>query len=91
MLEVARKNPDIYKDDPNYPMVVFRNFGESSLIFDLWCIISDVNKKYIVTSDLNSSIDKAFRDNNITIAFPQRDIHIKGQTNLKESLSLTTE
>lgn len=79
LLDIASKHPDVLQDPPNQPSVLFRNFGESSLDFELWCIIHDVNKKFVVVSDLNFLIDEAFREHNITIAFPQRDVHIKNQ------------
>lgn len=77
LMEVALLHPDVVKEDPNAPIVLFRQFADSSLNFELWCVINDVNKKYMVVSDLLSAIDAAFKANNITIAFPQRDIHIK--------------
>ncbi|MDF1759466.1 MAG: mechanosensitive ion channel [Coxiellaceae bacterium] len=77
LLEVAANHPDVEQKEPNHPAVLFRNFGDSSLIFELWCIINDVNKKFIIASDLNFSIDQAFRQNDIVIAFPQRDVHMK--------------
>ncbi len=64
-------------------MVLFRSFGDSALLFEVWCLIRDVNQKYIVGSELNRAIDRACRENQITIAFPQRDVHIKlDQTDL---------
>ena len=77
LMEVALKHPDVIQDPPNEPTVLFRSFGESTLDFELWVIISDVNNKYVVQSDLNFSINKAFKEHNIAIAFPQRDIHIR--------------
>lgn len=77
LLEVADLHPNVEKMKPNQPIVLFREFAESNLIFDLWCVINDVNKKYIIQSDLNFAIDAAFRQHNIIIAFPQRDIHVK--------------
>lgn len=77
MLQVAEDNKDVVKTNTAKPVVLFRQFGDSTLVFELWCIIHDVNEKYHVQSDLNFAIDKAFRENNITIAFPQCDIHIK--------------
>ncbi|MCX7120849.1 MAG: mechanosensitive ion channel [Gammaproteobacteria bacterium] len=77
LLEIARNHNDVIHDVPNEPYVLFSRFAESSLIFDLWCVIHDVNKKYVVVSDLNFSIDAAFRSHNINIAYPQCDIHIK--------------
>lgn len=77
LLELASKHPDVVQTPPNIPAVLFRNFGDSSLEFELWCIIHDVNKKFVIASDLNFAIDQAFREHDITIAFPQRDVHIK--------------
>jgi len=77
LLDVAAKHPDVIHEAPNNPTVLFKQFGESALIFNLWCVIHDVNKKYMVVSDLNFAIDAAFREHQISIAFPQRDVHIK--------------
>lgn len=79
LLDIAAKHPEVLQSPPNEPAVLFRNFGESSLQFELWCIIKDVNKKFIVTSDLHFAIDQAFRENNISIAFPQMDVHLKAE------------
>jgi small-conductance mechanosensitive channel len=59
--------------------VRFVNFGESSLDFQLYFW---TNEAFIVEntkSDLRYKIDKAFRENNIEIPFPQRDVYIKSQ------------
>ena len=77
LLNVAAENSEVLDESPYQPIVLFRDFGNSSLEFELWCTINNVNRKYYIMSDLNYEIDKAFRKNNITIAFPQRDIHIK--------------
>lgn len=88
MMQVANEHPDVLKDAPNEPVVLFRQFADSSLNFELWCVIDDVNKKFIVVSELLAAIDKAFRAHKITIAFPQRDIHIKsGVSNVLPSES----
>ena len=62
----------------SYPMpqVLFRDFGNSSLDFVLRVFLKDINDRHGVGSDLRYEIDKAFRENNITIPFPQRDLHI---------------
>ncbi len=77
LLEVAANHEDVLQGGANKPVVMFKQFGDSSLVFELWCIIRDVNKKYYIASDLHFEIDKIFRENSITIAFPQRDLHIK--------------
>ncbi len=77
LTEIAMNHPEVLKSGNKKPMVLFRSFGDSSLVFQLWCMIRDVNKKYIVSSELHYAIDKAFREHHISIAFPQRDVHIK--------------
>ncbi|OGT52441.1 MAG: hypothetical protein A3E84_03320 [Gammaproteobacteria bacterium RIFCSPHIGHO2_12_FULL_42_13] len=77
LLEVAAQHDEVVHNTIDAPIVLFRGFGDNALLFELWCVLYDVNKKLIVCSDLYFSIDEIFRANNITIPFPQRDIHIK--------------
>ncbi|SMC65833.1 Mechanosensitive ion channel [Desulfocicer vacuolatum DSM 3385] len=60
---------------PRKPMVLFFNFGESSLDFKLrfWSGIDDF---VTAESDLRFEIDKLFREHDVVIPFPQRDLHI---------------
>ncbi len=76
LLNLANLHEDVVKTGPSKPIVLFRSFGESNLIFQLWCLIKDVNKNLIVQSDLHFAIEEAFRKLNISMAYPQRDIHI---------------
>jgi len=62
------------------PQVLFRNFGDSSLDFYLRVFLKNIDDRHRVASDLRFAIDRAFRENDITIPFPQRDLHIKGST-----------
>ncbi|WP_298344855.1 mechanosensitive ion channel domain-containing protein [uncultured Algibacter sp.] len=58
------------------PYVFFTNFGDSALEFKLVFTLNDSFKGAIPKSDLRFEIDKLFREHNISIPFPQRDIHI---------------
>jgi small-conductance mechanosensitive channel len=58
------------------PYVFFANFGDSALEFKLVFTLNDSFKGAIPKSDLRFEIDKLFREHNISIPFPQRDIHI---------------
>jgi len=58
------------------PSVVFKNFGDSSLDFKLIFTLADSFKAQFPKSDIRFEIDRLFRENNVTIPFPQRDIHI---------------
>lgn len=60
---------------PN-PIVFFNDFGDSALTFELHFWVLDTWHIEVIKSDLRFAIDKAFRDNNIQIPFPQRDVHI---------------
>ncbi|WP_363317915.1 mechanosensitive ion channel domain-containing protein [uncultured Algibacter sp.] len=58
------------------PYVFFTNFGDSALEFKLVFTLNDSFQGAIPKSDLRFEIDKLFRENNISIPFPQRDVHI---------------
>lgn len=59
------------------PVVIFRDFGESSLDFELRCWTSNFNLWFSISSELRFAINNIFNENGITIPFPQRDIYIK--------------
>ena len=59
------------------PRVRFRNFGESSLNFQLLFWIEKPEARGRSIDALNSAIYKEFHKNNIEIPFPQRTVHIK--------------
>ncbi len=70
--------PEIVQNQPSLATnVLFLNFGESSLDFQLRCFIHNIETILEVKSKLHFAIDKVFRENNIEIAFPQRDLHIR--------------
>jgi small-conductance mechanosensitive channel len=60
------------------PVVIFEDFGESALIFDLyfWCDISSGGELRAIRSSVRFAIERLFRENGIVIAFPQRNIHL---------------
>jgi len=78
LLTIAEENKDVSKSMAlPKPVVLFREFGDSSLNFELRVFLHQVNSRLGVISDLNFAIDKAFREANIEIPFPQRDVHVK--------------
>ncbi len=79
LLEVAERHPQVITDGrAPPPKVMFLAFGDSALLFDLRCFISDVNSRLTVRSELNYAIDAAFRAKGIQIPFPQQDVYVKG-------------
>jgi small-conductance mechanosensitive channel len=59
------------------PQVLFLNFGESSLDFELRVLVLDTDQRLLAKSELHQEIDRRFREANIEIAFPQRDLHLR--------------
>lgn len=80
LLDCAKEQKGILKNPE--PFILFEEFGDSALLFALHFYTADSFVDPKVKSDLRFRIDKKFRLNNITIPFPQRDVHIF-QTNSK--------
>ena len=72
---VAREHP-LVLEDPS-PQVMFGEFGDSSLNFELRVYCPSVDVRYQLRHELHMAIDKALREAGIVIAFPQRDIHVR--------------
>ncbi|MCY3741185.1 MAG: mechanosensitive ion channel [Candidatus Poribacteria bacterium] len=69
------KEPDPILENVTPPFVRFVSFGESSLDFELLAWIPDSFQRFDVASDLHFTIWEKFKEYNIKIAFPQRDVH----------------
>jgi len=80
LLDVANKHPEVFKGNPQLPdpYVLFLNFGDSSLNFELRAIIHDINRRLHVISDINRAINAEFNKQGIEIPFPQRDVNFRG-------------
>ncbi len=75
LMKTAREHPMVL-DQPE-PSALFKGFGDSSLDFDLRFFIPKRDVYAAVVHEINTAIDRAFREANIEIAFPQRDINIR--------------
>ncbi|WP_298766644.1 mechanosensitive ion channel domain-containing protein [uncultured Polaribacter sp.] len=74
LVDVAKNHPKILQTPE--PRVLFLDFGDSALQFKLLFNINNSYTHLQIKSDLRFEIDKKFRIHNITIPFPQRDVHI---------------
>lgn len=63
--------------DTPKPFVRFYDFGNSSLDFQLYFWTNNAFRVENIKSDLRFSINRKFKENGVTIPFPQRDVHIK--------------
>lgn len=57
------------------PFVRFEDYGESSLVFEVFFWSNEVFRNENVKSDIRVEIYKQFQQNGITIPFPQRVVH----------------
>ncbi len=72
---IANEHKQVLEDPGS--KVLFMDFGNSSLDFELRFWVSELWTTDAILSDLRYAIDREFRNENITIPFPQRDLHIK--------------
>lgn len=78
--EAAQENPDVLKTPE--PLVHLTEFGDSSWNMALRCWIPDPKKHLMIRSALNCAIVRKFRENNVEIPFPQRDLHVRSSIRL---------
>src|SRR3546814_7053015 len=76
MLETAKASPRVLASPE--PMVWLKGFGERAVEFDVRVWISDPEAGVgSVQGDVLTRIWDLFRENGITLPYPQRDIHIR--------------
>jgi len=76
--QLVNEHPDILKEPK--PIVLFSDFGDSALIFEAYFWIQAATNMDLrkVSSDVRVRIDVLFRQHDVVVAFPQRDVHIDG-------------
>ena len=65
-------------EDPQ-PLIVFEHFGDNALELSARCFLESVDGRLTVMTQLRSAIYRAFADADISIAFPQSDVHMDGE------------
>jgi small-conductance mechanosensitive channel len=81
LLEAAQEHPEVIKEptrnmeNVTAPFVRFIAFGDSSLDFELLAWIPDSFKRFDIASDLHFMVWEKFKEYDIKIPFPQRDVH----------------
>ncbi|GGG29153.1 mechanosensitive ion channel protein MscS [Dokdonia pacifica] len=58
------------------PFVLFEDFGDSALQFSVYFFTSNSFADPRIKSDLRFKIDELFKENAISIPFPQREVHL---------------
>lgn len=75
LTEVLSNHPKVLRYPS--PQVLFCGFGESSLDWQIWFFVPSPRDRFAITNDVLLQIDHAFRENNVHIPFPQRDLHLR--------------
>ena len=88
LLEIAGQTANVMKKPK--PDVMFDDHGDSALIFTLryW---TTIKYYYITSTDIRFAIDRLFKERDIEIAFPQRDIHIRSMLKDQETAEASTQ
>lgn len=77
LIECAKANKKVLKNPA--PYVIFKDFGASSLDFELRCYTSDIWSGWSIPSDLRYEIDRRFKEEGIEIPFNQLVVHRGGE------------
>ncbi|MEX2739578.1 MAG: mechanosensitive ion channel family protein [Candidatus Wukongarchaeota archaeon] len=84
LLKIAKETQGVLSTPE--PEVIFKEYGDSSLNFELWAWIDRKTTSPLrTTSAINWRINEEFEAVDIEIPFPQRDLHLKSPS--KESLA----
>ena len=78
ILDCALKHPSTITNDPEIePACYLKEFGDSSINFDLYFWVNDINDGlFTPKSEVYMEIWKEFKKNKINIPFPQREVKI---------------
>ncbi len=80
LLEAVTSQEGVVLDDPEMePSVRFTNFGNNALEFKITFFIKDVFEQWRITTAGREHIDDRFKEEGITIPFPQRTLSFLGQ------------
>ena len=77
LMQTAIEEHEATLRDPK-PVVMFEDFGDNALIFDgfFWCEAGGERELRQVRSDIRFRIAELLDENDIVVAFPQRDVHL---------------
>lgn len=77
LLKAAHEHPKVMHDPE--PTVFFTTFGASTLDHELRLYVRELRDRSYTVDELNRSIDRLCRENNINIAFNQLEVHLRNE------------
>lgn len=76
--EICHQTPHILKEPA--PIITFDEFGDSTLNFAVRFYLASLDNRFATVNELHNAIAERFAEENIEIAFPQMDVHMKSDT-----------
>ena len=77
LLKAASEHPKVMHDPA--PAVFFTTFGPSTLDHELRLYVRELRDRSYTVDELNRSIDRLCRENDINIAFNQLEVHLRNE------------
>jgi potassium efflux system protein len=74
MDKAAAENPNVLEEPT--PSILFEAFGDNTLNLVLRAFVGTQDVRMTTLTQLHQAINKSFNEAGITIAFPQRDVHL---------------
>lgn len=75
LMDMITENKDVLKTPK--PTVLFKDFADSALIFEIRFFISNIQEIFPISSQVRFDIWEVFKEAGVEISFPQRDLHIR--------------
>jgi small-conductance mechanosensitive channel len=78
IFQAAKEQGELLPDPE--PIVIFDDFGDNALAFEVFFWINAAVERDLrsIRSNIRFRIEELFRENEVVISFPQRDVHIDG-------------
>ncbi|MEF3092393.1 mechanosensitive channel MscK [Raoultella scottii] len=77
LLQAAHEHPKVMPEPA--PSVFFTTFGASTLDHELRLYVRELRDRSYTVDELNRTIDRLCRENNINIAFNQLEVHLRNE------------
>lgn len=74
LMKVLQDQPNVLEQPA--PQVFFLEHGDSSLNFEVRAFVERPEERLPLTHAINSAVNKMLKEHDISIPFPQRDLHI---------------
>ena len=75
LVRIAEAHPVVLREPA--PQAIFENFGDSTLNLGLRIYLPTLENRSRILTEINLEIDRRFKEANLELSYPQRDLHIR--------------